>query len=76
MRSSGNNAIAYVGTTETAVTTESSTGLNFIFVQNPALAPTVQVNMDAARVNAFYIVNSVHDFTYKYVLKVLSKLNF
>ncbi|KAF8067459.1 Fungalysin metallopeptidase-domain-containing protein [Lyophyllum atratum] len=61
----GNNAIAFKGT-QTSVTTQSSTGLNFIFTQNPAQAPTVAVNLDAARTNAFYLVNSIHDLTYKY----------
>ncbi|KAF8156604.1 Fungalysin metallopeptidase-domain-containing protein [Crassisporium funariophilum] len=61
----GNNVIAFKGA-QTGVTTQSSTGLNFVFAQNPASAPTVQANLDAARVNAFYIVNSVHDLTYRY----------
>ncbi|KAF8970317.1 Fungalysin metallopeptidase-domain-containing protein [Flammula alnicola] len=61
----GNNAVAFKGS-QTAVTTQSSTGLNFIFTQNPAVAPTTQVNLDAARTNAFYIVNSIHDLTYRY----------
>ncbi|KAI0785688.1 Fungalysin metallopeptidase-domain-containing protein [Abortiporus biennis] len=61
----GNNAIAFRGA-QTSVTTESSTGLNFIFTQNPNAAPSTQVNIDAARVNAFYIVNTIHDISYKY----------
>lgn len=62
---SGNNAIAFKGS-QSNVTTESSTGLNFIFTQNPAAAPTTAVNINAARTNAFYIVNSIHDITYIY----------
>ena len=61
----GNNAIAFKGA-QTATTTQSSTGLNFVFTQNPAQAPTVQANLDAARTNAFYIVNTVHDISYIY----------
>ncbi|GLB39392.1 putative fungalysin metallopeptidase (M36) [Lyophyllum shimeji] len=61
----GNNAIAFKGT-QSSVTTQSSNGLNFIFTQDPTQAPTVAANVDAARVNAFYLVNSIHDLTYKY----------
>ncbi|KAI0075127.1 hypothetical protein K474DRAFT_1676603 [Panus rudis PR-1116 ss-1] len=61
----GNNAISFKGS-QTATTTESSAGLNFIFTQNPNQAPTVQANLDAARTNAFYIVNTIHDISYKY----------
>ncbi|KAI0739678.1 Fungalysin metallopeptidase-domain-containing protein [Daedaleopsis nitida] len=60
----GNNAIAFKGA-QTNVTSESAPG-QFIFTQNEAQAPTVQTNLDAARTNAFYIVNSVHDISYVY----------
>ncbi|KAF9486110.1 hypothetical protein BDN70DRAFT_794602 [Pholiota conissans] len=63
--SRGNNAISFKGA-QTATTSESSDALNFIFKQDPTLAPTVQVNLDAARTNAFYVVNTMHDLTYKY----------
>ncbi|KAF8172673.1 Fungalysin metallopeptidase-domain-containing protein [Pholiota molesta] len=62
---SGNNAISFKGA-QTATTSESSPGLNFAFVQDPTLAPTAQANLDAARTNAFYVVNTMHDLTYKY----------
>ncbi|KAF9008254.1 Fungalysin metallopeptidase-domain-containing protein [Cyathus striatus] len=62
---SGNNVVTFKGTT-TSTTSQSSSGLNFVFTQNPNVAPTTQVNIDAARVNAFYVVNSVHDLTYRY----------
>jgi len=61
----GNNAIAFKGS-QTSVTSQSSSGLNFIFTQDPNSAPTVQANLDAARTNAFYVVNSVHDLSYRY----------
>ncbi|KAF9486175.1 hypothetical protein BDN70DRAFT_916399 [Pholiota conissans] len=61
----GNNAVAFKGS-QTSVTTQSSAPLNFIFTQNPSAAPTTQANLDAARTNAFYIVNSIHDITYRY----------
>ncbi|KIJ49238.1 hypothetical protein M422DRAFT_777721 [Sphaerobolus stellatus SS14] len=61
----GNNAIAFK-TNQSTLTTESSDGDNFIFVFNPAVAPTVSPNIDVARTNAFYVVNSIHDITYRY----------
>ncbi|KAH8107793.1 Fungalysin metallopeptidase-domain-containing protein [Cristinia sonorae] len=60
----GNNAIAFKGA-QTSVTSESSPG-QFIFTQNANQAPTVQVNVDAARTNAFYVVNTIHDVSFKY----------
>ena len=61
----GNNAIAFKGA-QTNTTTESSAGLNFLFTQDPTVAPTTQANIDAARTNAFYLVNTVHDISYVY----------
>ena len=60
----GNNAIAFK-TTQTSVTSESAPG-EFIFTQHEAQAPTVQMNLNAARTNAFYVVNTVHDISYIY----------
>ncbi|RDB18672.1 Extracellular metalloproteinase mep [Hypsizygus marmoreus] len=62
----GNNVISFAGSSQGAVSSQSSTGLNFVFTQNAAVAPNSGANIDAARVNAFYVVNSVHDLTYKY----------
>ncbi|CUA72709.1 hypothetical protein RSOLAG22IIIB_10242 [Rhizoctonia solani] len=62
---SGNNVIAYKGTT-TATTSQSSTGNNYDYVFNPSAAPTTSTNIDAARVNAFYVANMIHDLTYRY----------
>ncbi|KAH9056490.1 Fungalysin metallopeptidase-domain-containing protein [Lactarius vividus] len=59
----GNNVFAAKGSTATV---QSSATLNFIYTQNAAQAPTVAANVAAAVVNAFYIVNSVHDLTYRY----------
>ncbi|KAH9164614.1 Fungalysin metallopeptidase-domain-containing protein [Lactarius sanguifluus] len=59
----GNNVFAAKGSTATS---QSSATLNFIYTQNAAQAPTVAVNVAAAVVNAFYIVNTVHDVTYRY----------
>ncbi|KDR76592.1 hypothetical protein GALMADRAFT_67220 [Galerina marginata CBS 339.88] len=61
----GNNAIAFKAS-QTATTGQSSPDLNFVFTQDPNSSPTAQVNIDAARVNAFYVVNTMHDLTYRY----------
>ena len=47
------------------MTSQSAPG-QFIFTQNENQAPTVQANLDAARTNAFYVVNTVHDIFYRY----------
>ena len=47
------------------MTSESAPG-EFIFTQHEAQAPTVQMNLNAARTNAFYVVNTVHDISYVY----------
>ncbi|KAH9167273.1 Fungalysin metallopeptidase-domain-containing protein [Lactarius sanguifluus] len=59
----GNNVFAAKGSTATS---QSSATLNFIYTQDAAQAPTIAANVAAAVVNAFYIVNSVHDLTYRY----------
>jgi hypothetical protein len=61
---SGNNVVAYKGSTS-STTPESSSG-SFVYTQNPSQAPTVAANLDAARTNAFYLVNTVHDISYLY----------
>jgi extracellular elastinolytic metalloproteinase len=48
------------------VTNESAPGLVFYYPQDATAAPTVPGNVDAARVNAFYIVNTIHDLSYRY----------
>ncbi|KAF8886738.1 Fungalysin metallopeptidase-domain-containing protein [Infundibulicybe gibba] len=50
----------------TSLTTQSSPNLNFLFTQDPTTTPTTAANVDAARTNAFYIVNTLHDITYRY----------
>ncbi|KAG6907055.1 hypothetical protein DXG01_010741 [Tephrocybe rancida] len=62
---SGNNVVAYKGT-QTNVTVQSAPDLVFNYTYNDALAPTEGENIDAARTNAFYIINTVHDFAYRY----------
>ncbi|KII83791.1 hypothetical protein PLICRDRAFT_58243 [Plicaturopsis crispa FD-325 SS-3] len=60
---SGNNVISSIGSTTTS---ESASGLVFEYTQNPSAAPTTSANKNAAVTNNFYIVNSVHDITYRY----------
>ncbi|TFK72838.1 hypothetical protein BDN72DRAFT_855212 [Pluteus cervinus] len=47
-------------------TTVQSATSTFDYLYNTALEATAAPNPDAARVNAFYTVNTVHDFTYRY----------
>lgn len=61
---SGNNAISFVGNVR-ATSTETSPG-EFLFDFNPRVDPTQSTNVDFARTNAFYIVNSLHDIFYRY----------
>ncbi|QRV79441.1 extracellular metalloproteinase MEP [Ceratobasidium sp. AG-Ba] len=60
---SGNNAISYFGL-EMLSTKESSAEHNYNYTMDPSKPPSL--NMDIARVNAFYVVNSIHDLTYNY----------
>ncbi|KAK7687628.1 hypothetical protein QCA50_008842 [Cerrena zonata] len=60
----GNNVVAYKGAT-TATAAQSSSG-QFIYTQSATQAPTTAANVAAAKVNAFYIVNTVHDIAYRY----------
>jgi len=56
----GNNVVSYKGSTS-AVSSEP-----FTYVYDDTLAPATAVNVNASRVNAFYIVNTVHDAWYQY----------
>lgn len=67
----GNNAIAFTSTDSkfrnTETTTESSTGPTFDFTLDLTAEPDgTQANIDAARTNAFYVVNMMHDLMYRY----------
>ncbi|KAF7301728.1 Extracellular metalloproteinase mep [Mycena indigotica] len=62
---SGNNAISYKSSQSTGTAAETSAGV-YSYIQNPAQAPTVTANVKAAIVNNFYLVNSIHDITYRY----------
>ncbi|KZV93971.1 hypothetical protein EXIGLDRAFT_709287 [Exidia glandulosa HHB12029] len=62
---SGNNAIGFKSSQTTGLSSETGPD-EFLYTFNPAAAPTVSPNVDAARVNSWYIVNSIHDITYRY----------
>jgi extracellular elastinolytic metalloproteinase len=55
----GNNVISYKDD-ESAITT------GYDFTYDPDQAPEAGDNVDAARVQAFYLTNLVHDFAYRY----------
>lgn len=62
---SGNNVISYkLKGTEKSTTSESSSTLNFNYSFDASKDPAG--NLDAARVNAFYVANTVHDFFHRY----------
>ncbi|KAJ7663453.1 Fungalysin metallopeptidase-domain-containing protein [Mycena rosella] len=62
---SGNNVLTYK-TSTTNTTPESDDGLVFSYPQSASTAPTTTANVNAARVNNFYLCNSIHDITYRY----------
>ncbi|KAF6746342.1 metalloprotease [Ephemerocybe angulata] len=70
---SGNNVVSYKQTEKFDLSiigigpaTQSSSGQVFDYTYNPNSAPSSSVNLNAARTNAFYIINRVHDFAYRY----------
>ncbi|TFK95304.1 Fungalysin metallopeptidase-domain-containing protein [Pterulicium gracile] len=62
---SGNNALSFINLTTTTAQ-QSSSPLIFKYTHDPTAQPTVAVNQNVALVNAFYVVNMVHDITYLY----------
>ncbi|KAJ7676842.1 Fungalysin metallopeptidase-domain-containing protein [Mycena polygramma] len=62
---SGNNVLTYK-TSTTNTSPQTAAGPVFKYIQDPTVAPTTTVNVNAARVNNFYLVNSIHDLTYRY----------
>lgn len=61
----GNNAVSFIDDPNTGVGSESSTGV-FDFNLNVNQDPTLAVNQNASRTNAFFVVNTVHDIAYRY----------
>jgi extracellular elastinolytic metalloproteinase len=45
---------------------QTAPGLQFTAAYDDARAPTAAANLDAARTNAFYVLNVVHDVAYRY----------
>jgi len=61
----GNNVVAFINE-ESETTKESSRELNFDYDYDTSEGPKEGSNMDAARTNAFYVINSVHDIAFRY----------
>ncbi|KAJ2930760.1 hypothetical protein H1R20_g6345, partial [Candolleomyces eurysporus] len=61
----GNNVVAFKSS-EDNTTSQSSSDLIFDYTYNTSQAPSTALNVDAARTNAFYVVNTVHDIAYRY----------
>ncbi|KAG9217485.1 hypothetical protein CCMSSC00406_0008597 [Pleurotus cornucopiae] len=61
----GNNVVAYKGS-QSSLTKESSEGHVYTYVVDPDTEPNTTNNLDAARTNAFYVSNMIHDITYLY----------
>ncbi|KAG6873511.1 hypothetical protein C0995_014779 [Termitomyces sp. Mi166 len=62
---SGNNVIAFKRYLEN-VTYQNAEPLVFDYTYDDKIAPTAGENIDAVRTNGFYIINTVHDFAYRY----------
>ncbi|TFK18964.1 metallo proteinase 10 [Coprinopsis marcescibilis] len=60
---SGNNALSVRGQ-ELGVATNGEQ--NFLAAYDDTLAPTDRSNIEASKTNAFYILNVLHDVTYRY----------
>ena len=63
--SSGNKVVSYKGSSA-STTSQTLTGLNFQYTYSTSQSPSIANNVDAARVNAFYLINTVHDYAYRY----------
>ena len=64
---SGNNTISRYEGNADGTAYQTSSNLSFTYTQDPMQQPAVLNNMQAAIVNAFYLVNTVHDISYMYV---------
>lgn len=60
---SGNNVAAF---RNRQLSVETSVGLNFNDAYDDSKDPTDPINLNAARQNAFFILNVMHDFSYRY----------
>lgn len=59
----GNNVLAFKGQ---KVSAQTAAGLNFNAEYDDTKEPTDATNVNAARTNAFFVANAVHDFAYRY----------
>ncbi|KAJ7116251.1 Fungalysin metallopeptidase-domain-containing protein [Mycena crocata] len=62
---SGNNVFVFSNSDGTT-TPQSSSPLVFNYPHDASASPKTPANLDAARVNAFYIINTIHDIAYRY----------
>ncbi|KAH6901627.1 metalloprotease [Coprinopsis sp. MPI-PUGE-AT-0042] len=63
LNTSGNNVVAYESSTSTGLTSQSAANA-FDYTYNTSAAPSS--SLAAATTNAFYVINSIHDFAYRY----------
>lgn len=63
--SSSNNVVAYKSS-KSSTTKQSASGLVFDYKWSATTQPTTTTNINVARVNAFYLVNTYHDILYKF----------
>ncbi|RXW23414.1 hypothetical protein EST38_g2442 [Candolleomyces aberdarensis] len=61
----GNNVVAYKSS-QSSTTSQSASSLIFDYTYNTSQAPSTTLNVNAARTNAFYVINAVHDVAYRY----------
>ncbi|KAL0571885.1 hypothetical protein V5O48_010075 [Marasmius crinis-equi] len=61
----GNNVLSFKGI-RAATTTQSSDGPTFNYTYDTSLEPEDEKNVDASRVQAFYLANKLHDIFYRY----------
>ena len=66
---SGNNVVSYKGSV-TGTTQQSSSGQVFNYKYDTSVGPTSGQNVDAARVNTFFISNKIHDVRISRVLSL------
>ncbi|KAJ7041644.1 Fungalysin metallopeptidase-domain-containing protein [Mycena alexandri] len=62
----GNNVVAFYNDLESATTNQSAPGLVFNYTQDLNLEPAQGMNIDASVTNVFYIINTIHDVSYRY----------
>jgi extracellular elastinolytic metalloproteinase len=62
---SGNNVISYKDS-QAGTSLQSSSPLNFIYTYDPTQDPGTSNNLNAARVNTFFVANTIHDISYRY----------